>query len=117
MRFCLKGRKPRTQRSRCWPRSKAARHAGSAAELEKGEEPDHHRINCVNVRPATAKLWRWEKRRCCSAIRRESILISRALQAVTAADVQRVMKKYFTDTNRLVLYYLPEASKPAKEGQ
>jgi zinc protease len=39
------------------------------------------------------------------------------LQAVTAADVQRVMKKYFTDTNRLVLYYLPEASKPAKEGR
>lgn len=39
------------------------------------------------------------------------------LQAVTAADVQRVMKKYFTDTNRMVLYYLPEASKPAtKEG-
>lgn len=33
------------------------------------------------------------------------------LQAVTAADVQRVMKKYFTDSNRLVLYYLPEASK------
>ena len=39
------------------------------------------------------------------------------LQAVTAADVQRVMKKYFTDTNRLVLYYLPEALKPAKEGR
>jgi zinc protease len=38
------------------------------------------------------------------------------LQAVTAADVQRVMKKYFTDANRLVLYYLPEATKP-KEGQ
>jgi zinc protease len=34
------------------------------------------------------------------------------LQAVTAADVQRVMKKYFTDSNRLVLYFLPEASKP-----
>ena len=33
------------------------------------------------------------------------------LQAVTAADVQRVMKKYFSDANRLVLYYLPEASK------
>ncbi len=31
------------------------------------------------------------------------------LQAVTAADVQRVMRKYFTDTNRLVLDYLPEA--------
>jgi zinc protease len=38
------------------------------------------------------------------------------LEAVTAADVQRVMKKYFTDANRFVLYYLPEASKP-KEGQ
>ena len=39
------------------------------------------------------------------------------LQAVTAADIQRVMKKYFADTNRLVLYYMPEASKPAKEGR
>jgi zinc protease len=27
------------------------------------------------------------------------------LQAITAADVQRVMKKYFTDTNRVVIYY------------
>jgi zinc protease len=33
------------------------------------------------------------------------------LQAVTAADVQRVMKKYFTASNRLVIYYLPEAPK------
>ena len=39
------------------------------------------------------------------------------LQAVTAADVQRVMKTYFTDANRFVLYYLPEASKSKKEGQ
>lgn len=38
------------------------------------------------------------------------------LQAVTAADVQRVMKKYFTDTNRLVIYYLPEAAKTEKTG-
>lgn len=38
------------------------------------------------------------------------------LQAVTAADVQRVMKKYFGDENRMVLYYLPEAAKP-KEGR
>jgi zinc protease len=30
------------------------------------------------------------------------------LQAVSAADVQRVMKKYFTANNRLVIYYLPE---------
>ena len=27
------------------------------------------------------------------------------LEAVTAVDVQRVMKKYFTDTNRVVIYY------------
>jgi len=37
------------------------------------------------------------------------------LQAVTAADVQRVIKKYFSDKNRMVLYYLPESSK--KGGQ
>lgn len=30
------------------------------------------------------------------------------LQAVTAADVQRVMKKYFTDKNRVVIYYNQE---------
>jgi zinc protease len=36
------------------------------------------------------------------------------LQAVTAVDVQRVMKKYFTESNRLVLYYLPESSKTGK---
>jgi zinc protease len=33
------------------------------------------------------------------------------LQAVTAADVQRVMKKYFTSSNRLVIHYLPQADK------
>jgi zinc protease len=36
------------------------------------------------------------------------------LQAVSAADIQRVMKKYFNDSNRLVLHYLPEASKRGK---
>lgn len=36
------------------------------------------------------------------------------LQAVTAADVQRVMKKYFSDANRLVLHYLPEAARTEK---
>jgi zinc protease len=30
------------------------------------------------------------------------------LQAVTVADVQRVMKKYFTDTNRAVITYTNE---------
>lgn len=35
------------------------------------------------------------------------------LQAVTAADIQRVMKKYFTDTNRVVIYY--EQAKQAEK--
>jgi len=39
------------------------------------------------------------------------------LQAVTAADVQRVMKKYFGDQNRMVLYYLPQTQKQAKGGR
>jgi zinc protease len=34
------------------------------------------------------------------------------LQAVTAADVQRVAKKYFIDTNRVVIDYLPESMRP-----
>lgn len=33
------------------------------------------------------------------------------LQAVTIADVQRVMKKYFTDSNRVVIYYTNEEAK------
>jgi zinc protease len=38
------------------------------------------------------------------------------LQAVSAADVQRVMKKYFTVNNRLVIYYLPEETTPPATG-
>jgi len=33
------------------------------------------------------------------------------LQAVSAADVQRVAKKYLTDENRYVIYYLPESAR------
>ena len=36
----------------------------------------------------------------------------RMLQAVTAADVQRVMKQYFKDNNRVVIYY--NQAKPAE---
>jgi zinc protease len=35
------------------------------------------------------------------------------LAKVSAADVQRVMKKYLTDVNRLVIYYLSEPAKAA----
>jgi zinc protease len=37
------------------------------------------------------------------------------LQAVTAADVQRVMKKYFSDTNRVVITYQAEPQKPEEK--
>jgi zinc protease len=38
------------------------------------------------------------------------------LMAVTAADVQRVMRKYFTDTNRVVIYFLPKAGGANQQG-
>lgn len=38
------------------------------------------------------------------------------LKAVTAADVQNVMKKYFTRENRLVLYYLSSTEKKSDAG-
>ncbi|MBV9957097.1 MAG: insulinase family protein, partial [Acidobacteria bacterium] len=38
------------------------------------------------------------------------------LQAVTAADVQRVMRKYFTDSNRVVINYLPESMRSPNAG-
>jgi len=34
------------------------------------------------------------------------------LQAVTAPDIQRVMKKYFTDSNRVVITYQAESMRP-----
>ena len=38
------------------------------------------------------------------------------LQAVTAADIQRVAQKYFADNNRYVIYYLPESERPKTTG-
>lgn len=38
------------------------------------------------------------------------------IQAVTAADVQRVMRQYLTDTNRVIIYYLPETMRPPQNG-
>jgi len=39
------------------------------------------------------------------------------LMAVTAGDVQRVAKKYFTDNNRYVFYYLPESEREKTSNQ
>ena len=36
------------------------------------------------------------------------------LQKVSAADIERVMRKYFSDTNRVVIYYLPESMRGGK---
>jgi zinc protease len=40
-----------------------------------------------------------------------------ALQAVTAADIQRVMKHYFKDNNRVVLYYNQEKEAEAESNE
>jgi zinc protease len=39
------------------------------------------------------------------------------LQAVTPADIQQVARKYFTDQNRYVFYYLPEAAKSSSASE
>lgn len=36
------------------------------------------------------------------------------LQKISASDIQRVMRKYFSDTNRVVIYYLPESMRGEK---
>ena len=38
------------------------------------------------------------------------------LQAVTAADIQRVLRKYFSDTNRVVITYQTEGQKQNSTG-
>ena len=38
------------------------------------------------------------------------------LRNVTAADVQRVMKKYFVKNNQVAIYYLPEGAPAAEQG-
>lgn len=39
----------------------------------------------------------------------------RRLQGVTAEDVQRAMRKYFSETNRVVIHYLPESARPPQK--
>src|SRR5689334_6045544 len=86
----------------------------SAAELDKAKNQiitdqlrQRETSNGKALALGEAALWLGEPARVNTDLCR--------LQAITAADVQRVMKKYFGDQNRLVLYYLPQAAK--KEGQ
>jgi len=83
----------------------------SAAELEKAR----NLIVTSQLRQRETNLGRGQ------ALGRAAVLLGdpnrvntdlEKLQAVTAADVQRVAKKYFTDENRYVFYYLPESARP-----
>jgi zinc protease len=83
----------------------------SAAELEKAK----NQIVTTQLRQRETNLGRGQ------ALGRATVLLGdpnrvntdlEKLQAVTAADVQRVAKKYFTDSNAYVFYYLPESARP-----
>jgi len=83
----------------------------SAAELEKAK----NQIVTSQLRQRETNLGRGQ------ALGRAAVLFGDPnrvntdldkLQAVTAADVQRVAKKYFTTENRYVFYYLPESERP-----
>jgi zinc protease len=83
----------------------------SAAELEKAK----NQIVTTQLRQRETSLGKSQ------ALGRAAVLLGDPnrvnteldrLQAVTAADVQRVAKKYFTDNNRYVFYYLPESERP-----
>jgi zinc protease len=86
----------------------------SAAELEKAK----NQIVTTQLRQRETNLGRG------LALGRAAVLLDdpnhvntelEELQAVTAADVQRVAKKYFTDSNAYVFYYLPESARPTLE--
>jgi zinc protease len=82
----------------------------SAAELEKAK----NQLVTSNLRSRETNLGKSQ------SLGRAAVLLGDPnrvnteldrLQAVTAADVQRVAKKYFTDENRYVFYYLPESER------
>jgi zinc protease len=83
----------------------------SAAELEKAK----NQIVTSQLRQRETALGKSQ------ALGRAAVLLGdpnrvntdlEKLNAVTAADVQRVAKKYFTTENRYVFYYLPESARP-----
>ena len=83
----------------------------SAAELEKAK----NQIVTSQLRQRETSLGKSQ------ALGRAAVLLgdpSRVnteldrLQAVTAAEVQRVAQKYFTENNRYVFLYLPESERP-----
>jgi zinc protease len=84
----------------------------SAAELEKAK----NQIITSQLRQRETNLGKAQALGGAAVLRGDPNRVNTELdrlQAVTAADVQRVSKKYLTDENRYVIYYLPESARPA----
>jgi zinc protease len=83
----------------------------SAAELEKAK----NQIITSQLRQRETNLGKSQALGGAAVLRGDPNRVNtdlERLQAVTAADVQRVARKYFTDENRYVFYYLPESERP-----
>jgi len=109
--FVANGKKPEDVESSLRSEIKKLQDApASAAELEKAK----NQLVTGNLRSRETNLGKSQ------SLGRAAVLLGDPnrvnteldrLQAVTAADVQRVAKKYFTDENRYVFYYLPESER------
>jgi zinc protease len=84
----------------------------SAAELEKAK----NQVITSQLRQRETNLGKSQTLGGAAVLRGDPNRVNtdlNRLQAVTAADIQRVARKYFTDANRYVFFYLPESSRPA----
>jgi zinc protease len=109
--FVANGKKPEDVESSLRAEIKKLQDAPvSAAELEKAK----NQLVTGNLRSRETNLGKSQ------SLGRAAVLLGDPnrvnteldrLQAVTAADVQRVAKKYFTDENAYVFYYLPESER------
>ncbi len=83
----------------------------SAAELEKAK----NQILTGQLRQRETSLGKSNALGRAAVILGDPNLVNKdldRLQAVTAADIQRVARKYLTANNRYVIYYLPESERP-----
>jgi zinc protease len=83
----------------------------SAAELEKAR----NQIVTSELRARETNLGKSQTLGQAAVLRGDPNRVNtdlQKLQAVTADDVQRVARKYFSDSNAYVFYYLPETERP-----
>jgi zinc protease len=114
--FVANGKKPEDVESSLRAEIKKLQDAPvSAAELEKAK----NQLVTSNLRSRETNLGKSQ------SLGRAAVLLGDPnrvnteldrLQAVTAADVQRVARKYFTDENRYVFYYMPESEREKTGG-